>query len=97
MDDAVADGLRLSAAELLKFLRGVGEGARLRFVRGVFVEDGLAAGVGDGERAAGFADGVGGTAIEELRFGIAGAGAVEAELEGRGAAVDGENGCGHGD
>lgn len=52
--------------------------------------DGFAAAVGDGERAAGFSDGVGGAAIEELRFSGASVGAVEAELEGGGAAVDGE-------
>ena len=97
MDDAVSDGLRLSVAELLEFLHGVGEGARLRIVRGVFAVDGFASGVGDGERAAGFADSVSGTAIEELRFacGITIAGAIEAELEGRGAAVDRQD-VGHG-
>ena len=52
--------------------------------------DGFAAAVGDGERAAGFSDGVGGAAVEELRF--SGSGPVEAELEGGGAAVDGEDG-----
>ena len=48
--------------------------------------------VGDRERATGFADGVGGAAKEELRPACAVVGAVEAELEGGGAAVDGEDG-----
>ena len=68
------------------------EGARLRLMRGVFVVEGFACAVGDGERAAGFADGVGGAAKEELRGACAVVGAVEAELEGGGAAVDGEDG-----
>ncbi len=57
----------------------------------------LPAAVGNGQRTAGFADGVGGAAVEELRFlrGIGVIGAIEAELEGGGAAVDGEDG-GHG-
>jgi hypothetical protein len=97
VDDAVADGLgphaHVNAAELLKLLRGVLEGARLRIMRGVFVVDGFACAVGDGERTARFADGVGGAAVEELRFfrRIGVVCAVEAELEGGGAAVDGED------
>ena len=57
--------------------------------------DGFACAVGNGERTARFADGVGGAAVEELRVKYLGIGAVESELEGRGAAVDGEEG-GHG-
>ena len=67
VDDAIANGIGMSAAELLKLLRGVRECAGLRFVRGVFAMDSFARGIGDGKRAAGFADGVGGTAVEELR------------------------------
>jgi hypothetical protein len=47
-------------------LRGVREGARLRIMRGVFVVEGFACAVGDGERAAGFADRVGGAAVRSL-------------------------------
>src|SRR5882757_9502383 len=72
VDDTVADGIgpptHISAAELLKFLRGVLEGARLRIVRGVFTVDGFACAVGDGERTAGLTDGVGSAAVDELRL-----------------------------
>ena len=72
----------------------MGQGVRLRLMRRVFVVDGVAIGIADGERAAGLADGIRGALIQQSRSG-SGIRRVEAELQRRGATVNGEDGGWH--
>ena len=90
VDDAMADGVDWFRVGLVHAAGGCVEGV-VQMGEGLFGAcEGLALGTGDGEFAGGFADAFDG-GVEAQVFAVTG---VEAELEGGGAAVDGEDGHG---